>query len=88
MTLYIFYTKGAQGHERLERLADSLSHDGHRIEVRMIDADSVEGSGLVQVYDVLARPAIVLAGPDGTPLQTWTDELPQAADILYRAGGF
>lgn len=84
MTAYLFYTIGSPGEQTMRRLADQLQH--YKLAAEMVNADSPRGSQLAETYDVLARPAVVLAASDGTIMGRWDDALPQPGDVAYLAG--
>lgn len=56
-----------------------------QVDSKMIEADSPEGVAMAENYDLLGRPAVILAGLDGTPIQHWEGELPQPEDVSYLA---
>lgn len=82
MTAYVFYTAGSSKERDVSRFKDELERA--KIAVRLLDADSSEGVRLSELYDVLARPAVVLVRQDGQLAAKW-DELPPVADLSYLA---
>lgn len=83
MTLYLFYTHGQPEVSALEHLRDELAHDP--VDARLIDADSVEGVALAQLYDVLARPYAVGVRTDGSEIQRW-EGVPSRTEVLTYSG--
>jgi hypothetical protein len=83
MIAYLFFTKDSPGEETMERLAEELRRA--QVDSELVEADSEHGIALSQNYDVLARPAVVLATTDGTPVNQWQNELPSASDVSYWA---
>lgn len=83
MTAYIFYSKNTPADRDIERFVYELGR--LQVETKLVDADSVEGSRLTQVYDLMDRPAVVLARGDGTVVERWPHGLPLPGDISYLA---
>ena len=83
MTAYLFYTKGSPHERQMQDLADELGR--RQVEAELVEADSPHGLQLTENYDVLARPAIVLAAADGTAIVQWQDQLPEPSEISYWA---
>jgi hypothetical protein len=83
MTAYLFYTKGTPNERQMQDLAKEL--DRRQVKTELVEADSPHGIQLSENYDILARPAIVVAGADGAAIVQWQDELPPASDISYWA---
>ena len=83
MITYLFYTKGSQSESQMQTLAEDLIK--RQVDIELIEADSPKGIDLPKNYDVLARPAIVVAASDGTQLTQWQDVMPSGSDISYWA---
>jgi hypothetical protein len=83
MTAYLFYTKGSPHERQIQDLAEELGR--RQVEVELVEADSSHGIQLSENYDVLARPAVVLAASDGSVINTWQEELPTPSDVSYWA---
>lgn len=83
MIAYLFYTKDSPGERAMAALATELER--LQVNTELIEADTARGVQLTTVYDILARPAIVLAATDGTPLGRWQEQLPSPTDISYLA---
>ena len=83
MPVYLFYTKDTPGESQMRDLGEQLRHS--QVEYELIEADSEHGAALSENYDILARPAVVLAAGDGTLINQWQHELPSASDISYWA---
>jgi hypothetical protein len=82
MLAYIFYTKDAPHQTTAERLAADL--DRHKVESKLIEADSREGIDLAELYGVMSRPSVVLVTQDGGVVSSWSD-LPTPSDVSYHA---
>lgn len=82
MVTYIFSNKNSEGQRKSELLGKELGL--RKVNFELIDADSARGISLAELYDVLARPAVVLAGPDGAMIQKWDHDWPSAPDIAYQ----
>lgn len=61
--------------------------EAEQLQVELTDADSPRGIQLVENYDILGRPAVVLVRTDGSPMQVWQGEdgLPTPGDVAYLA---
>lgn len=85
MKVFLFYTLGSPDTRKLEELGERLSRE--RLEVELVEADSPDGVRLAKLYDILERPAVVLANFDGSPVERWQGaaSLPQPGDVVYHA---
>jgi hypothetical protein len=85
MTAYLLYTKDTPGERRMTQLSESLEHE--QIDVELLDADSPHGIQLVETYDIMDRPAVLLLKTDGAPIKVWQGEdgLPTASELAYLA---
>jgi hypothetical protein len=85
MKVYVIYNR-ATAEERLATdLADRLTRE--QLDVELLDADSAHGIQLVESYDVLGRPAVMLLKTDGSPIRIWQgrEDLPTPSDVSYLA---
>lgn len=82
MVTYIIYNQGTEGEQKSTYLGSEL--EKRKVRYELIDADSARGIAIAEMYDVLARPAVVLAGPDGSMIQKWDQYWPGAPDIAYQ----
>lgn len=84
MICYLLYTKGAPHEQAVQDLSYDLAK--REVEVKLVDADSPEGTSLSQLYDLTARPAVVLVRENGSAMERWQGEhLPLGSDISYLA---
>jgi hypothetical protein len=83
MIAYLFYTKDSPGEDEMQRLAEELRRS--QVDSELVEADSPHGIALSENYDVVVRPAVVLATTDGTQINQWQHDLPGASDISYWA---
>ena len=85
MTAYILYNRNSPAQRLAEGLADRLSDA--QVDSLLLDADSPRGIQMVDSYDILDRPAVVLMREDGSPLQIWQgeDSMPSVGDVSYLA---
>ncbi len=51
--------------------------------VRREAADSRAGQGLMEAYDVVQTPAVLVTRDDGTAMAIWQRSLPTFADVSY-----
>ena len=82
MVTYILFNRNTEGERQSQQLGKEL--DLRKVEYELIDADSAQGISIAEMYDVLARPAVVLAGPNGAEIQKWDHYWPTASDIAYQ----
>jgi hypothetical protein len=85
MVIYALYNKGTSGERLVSLFADLLKHE--QIEVELLDADSAQGVGLAETYDILGRPAVLLIKDDGAPVKTWQgeDAMPTPGEVAFLA---
>ncbi len=74
MIAHILYNKNSPGEGEMQHLSREL--EKLHVEHDLIDADSKEGVVLAELYDLLARPAIVLVAADGGMVKSWQHNLP------------
>ena len=65
MIAYLFYTKDSPGEDEMQRLAEELRRS--QVDSELVEADSPHGIALSENYDVVVRPAVVLAGVRAAP---------------------
>ena len=82
MVTYIFSNLNTEGERSAIQLGKDL--DLRKVGYELIDADSARGISLCELYDVMARPAVVLAGPNGSEIQKWDHQWPSASEIAYQ----
>ncbi len=85
MLTYLLYNRQTPGESRMSELAQQL--EPLQVDTRLLDADSAEGINLVEHYDVMGRPAVLVCRDDGTLVQFWQGEteIPSASEISYLA---
>ena len=81
MRAYIFYTKGNDSEDQSAQLADALST--LKVETLNLDADSIMGAQEAELYDITARPSVVVVRDDGAEVQRWVGKLPEPSEISY-----
>ena len=79
MKVTILYTQNSPADREIEYLMKRLA--SVRILADLVDADSKEGVAVAELYDVMARPAVVVTDSDGRLVQKWQSELPRAEDV-------
>ncbi len=82
MVTYIFSNRNTDGERQAEQLGKEL--DLRKVGYELIDADSARGIALAELYDIMARPAVVLAGPEGGMIEKWEHTWPAPSDIAYQ----
>lgn len=85
MVCYVFYSTRDQSQQAAESFAEELQK--HGVTPQLIDTDTANGSASAEQYDVLDRPAAVLAREDGSEVERWPHELPPVTDVAYLAHG-
>lgn len=84
MICYLLYTKNSPEERQVQDLAQQLQKS--QVETKLVESDSAEGISISDLYDLTARPAVVLVRGDGSPIERWQDgHLPLATDISYLA---
>ena len=85
MIAYVLFNRDTPEARLAEELVNRLEKE--QVEAELLDADSVRGIQMVESYDILGRPAVILVRADGTPAQVWqgADSLPTPSDISYIA---
>jgi hypothetical protein len=83
MNVYLIYNRETPGERIMTDYARRLEFG--QTESIMVDADSPSGIGLVEAFDVMGRPAIVVARNDGSPVQIWQDSesFPPPQEVSY-----
>ena len=79
MKVTILYTQNTPADREIEYLMKRLA--SVRILADLVDADSKEGVAVAELYDVMARPAVVVTDSAGRLVQKWQSELPRAEDV-------
>ncbi|HSX14473.1 MAG TPA: hypothetical protein VLE72_00995 [Candidatus Saccharimonadales bacterium] len=85
MKTYLFYTTGASSQDQTQALTDQLTK--LQVETINLDADSVEGARLSELYDMTMRPGAVITRDDGQMIHRWLGVLPNASDVSYYVNG-
>ena len=84
MKTYLLYNRQTQGERQMQELARRL--EPLKVVAELIDADSPGGIQIAEGFDVLGRPAVIVARDDGSVMQLWEGEqLPAPTDISYLA---
>jgi len=81
MVAYLFYAKDSPMERPVGHLLDELGQ--LHINTHLVEADSRAGANLAELYDIMQRPAVVIATDDGAVIQQWQGELPSPEDISY-----
>jgi hypothetical protein len=86
MQTYLIYTKDTAGQRQMEEFGRRL--EDIKLSYELLDADAPRGIELMNYYDILARPAILVARTDdGSLIQSWTEpeSFPEPSEISYFA---
>lgn len=85
MNVYLLYNRQTPGERLMSDYAKRL--DASQAPYELVDADSPQGISLVEAFDVMGRPAIVVARNDGSPVEIWQDSerFPPPTEISYLA---
>lgn len=86
MKAHILYTPNTPADREIEYLQRRLGEAG--INSDLIDADSREGTAFAELYDLMGRPAVVVASDDGTLLQSWQTTLPSLEEVVSASGAY
>ena len=82
MKLYILYHPNDEFARITEEFkADCIKHTDKTVE--MLDVDSQDGSALVQLYDAVSYPAILVVRDDGQLYKGWQgSSLPTVNEVI------
>lgn len=83
MKAYILYQKASEQERSVEGFCKELKR--LRVEYELVEGDSAQGISLNELYDLPARPAVILVRNDGQAVQRWQGTLPLPSDISYLA---
>jgi hypothetical protein len=81
MKLHLLYTPNAPTDRELDYLQRQLTE--RHIPSEVLDADSRSGIAFAELYDVMARPAVVVTTDDGGLMQKWEGRLPSLDEVSY-----
>ena len=86
MKVYLLYNRQTSGERIITDYAKRL--DGLQAQYELLDADSPEGISLAEAFDVMGRPAIIVARDDGSVVQVWQESttFPPPSEVSYLAG--
>ena len=84
MKFRIFYTPNTPADHDIAYLQQRL--ETNHISPELIDTNTIDGAGIAQSYDILARPASMVIADDGSVLQQWSG-LPSAEEVTGIFGG-
>jgi hypothetical protein len=79
MKLRLLYTKNTPADRDIAYLQRRLA--ARQIKAELLDADSRAGIALAELYDVTARPAVLVTDDEGRLMQKWQATLPTAEEI-------
>lgn len=83
MRAYLFFSQGDGTQDRVETLQAELKN--RQVEAISLDGDSVQGSPILELYDITQRPAVVVTRDDGQMVHRWLGMLPDAGEVSYYA---
>lgn len=81
MVLKILYKKDSPQEREANDFAREL--EKHEVKANLIEADSLEGVAVTQLYDLPARPAILVTRDDGELMAQWQHTWPLIAEVSY-----
>jgi hypothetical protein len=81
MKIHLLYTKNTPADRDIEYLQRRLAE--RQITPELLDADSRAGIALAGLYDITARPALVVVADDGRLMQKWQGALPSSEEVNY-----
>lgn len=84
MKVLILYKPKSEHGTSVEAYVHDFSKRHETDHLEAIDADSVDGSVLAQLYDVVQYPTVLALDENGTLLNQWTgDSLPLMDEVAY-----
>jgi hypothetical protein len=81
MIAYILYNKNSPMEREVEHFMAQLER--LRVNAKQIEADSLEGTHMTELYELMARPSAVLVRDDGSVVERWQHGLPSPEDISH-----
>ncbi len=81
MIASLLYRKNTPEERDVAHLFKELND--RQAEVRMIDVDTPEGQQMIELYDVMDFPAVLITDSQGSEMTRWQQNLPPASDISY-----
>ncbi len=88
MHLTIFYRPNSEHATSTERYVDEFHGLHPDVPIELIDADSIDGSTSVELYDIVRYPSVIATSSDGQLLGMWMGVLPLMDDVLSRVIGY
>lgn len=89
MNVYIIYKDASDHRRNVEDWYHMLTKEngGESDDIKMLEANEREAQRMMQLYDVMEYPAILVTKPgDGAIVQSWKGEpLPRVSEVLYFA---
>ncbi len=82
MKVHVLFTSNTPLDRELDHLDQRLSE--LQVDHTMVDADSREGSALVELYDAMQRPSVLLTTDDGQLAEMWAGSLPTPEELSGR----
>lgn len=79
MKVQILYTPNTPGDRDVAYLQRRLSE--FRLANELVEADSREGIALGELYDLMARPSVVVTDDSGGLIKDWQGTLPSAEEV-------
>lgn len=85
MNCTILYNQATADERWASDLARELDKGG--VVAELLDADSPRGIDMAEHYDIMGRPAVLIASNDGTPVALWQgrDQVPLISEIAHAA---
>ena len=82
MKVQVLFTLNTPLDRELNYLDQRLSE--LQVDHTMIDADSREGAAMVELYEAMQRPTVILTTDDGQLSEMWSGSLPPAEEVSGR----
>jgi hypothetical protein len=84
MRLIILYQSNTPFNRDIDYLRRQL--DQTRLVYTLVEADSRDGISYTELYDAVARPAVIAIDQDGRLIQKWQGSLPSIGEIQGAIG--
>lgn len=79
MKTYVMFRRHHQSQNEADDYTKRL--DDKHIEYSLVEADSMEGVSMVDLYDVVRLPSVLVTRDDGQLVRMWLGELPDLSEL-------
>ena len=80
MILKVFATEEDFENDYLIEIIERAEEEGYTVE--KLDTDSEEAHLQTELYNIYVSPSFVVAGVDGTEIESWRGRIPPLGDVM------